>query len=473
MPAKILRVSNPINESERKAIRVLAKNLPEDWYILHNLEVPNWRSRSYEFDMVVVAPWAVYAIEVKGWYGRIRGDRLQWQFVESGETIKSPLFLASQKARILAGWLRKQRLNLGRIPVEWFLIMTNERSRVRLLDREYGWRVMHLDEAARFMKAPERLSLKRGDLRLYMQRVAESIQGKALPATGKKKIGDFVILSDAEAKQLFGKIEENELYITYLAYKEALGRSERFILKVYNMDIYASSQRREKQRRRIKRDAQALYRLQDHPNIVKAFLPFWWEDRYYVLPLQWVEGFALRMALGLEAPLQMTTGQKIQAIVQAARGLAHAHANGVIHRDVRPDNLIWNPQTETLKLVNFDASHLEGRTTTISTMIKNNLKPAYTAPEVITPPHQVTEAADQFSLGRVLIELLAVDFAYNPDKTEQTVTRLLQSDSPIASKLGHILMRVLAGESQERYQDLETLIADLQELLNYLPESTV
>jgi serine/threonine protein kinase len=460
----------PVNESERKAIRVLAADLPDNWYILHNLEIPNWRSRSYEFDLVIVAPWAVYAIEVKGWYGHIRGDRLQWQFVESGETIKSPLFLANQKARILAGWLRKQELRVGRIPVEWFLIMTNEQTKVRLLDREYGWRVMHLDAAIRFMQAPERLSLKRGDLRPHMRAIAETIQGRGLPATGEKKIGDFVILSDAEHKQLFGKIEENELYITYLTYKEALGQSERFILKVYNMDIYASPHRREKQQYAIKRDAQVLHKLQDHPHIVKAFLPFWWEDRYYVLPLQWVEGFSLRMALGLEAPLQMTTVQKINAIIQAAQGLKHAHTNGVVHRDIRPDNLIWNPQTQTLKLVNFDASHLAGQTTTISTMIKESLKPAYIAPELRFPPHKVTPAADQYSLGRVLIELLAVDFAYNSDQTQQTVARLLKSHRPVARQLGEIFLRVLAADPDDRYANFGVMIADLESLVHYLSE---
>lgn len=470
MPARILRVGNPVNESERKAIRVLAEDLPEDWSLVHNLEVPNWRGRSYEFDLVIVAPWAVYAVEVKGWYGHIRGDRLQWRFVESGETIKSPLFLASQKARTLARWLRKQGLHAGRIPVEWFLLMTNERTRVRLHDREYGWRVMHLRDAVEFMTAPERLSLERGDLRPHMQSIAESIQGRALAPTGKQKIGDFVILSDAQAKQVFGKIEENELYTTYLAYKEALGQSERFVLKVYSMDIYASSHQRERQERHIKRDAQALHRLQNHSRIVKAFLPFWWEDRYYVLPLQWVEGFSLRMVLGWAAPFRMTTSQKIEAVIQAAEGLSYAHDKGIVHRDIRPDNMIWNPGTESLRLVNFDSSHLEGQTTTIGTIIRRNLKPSYTAPEIKRPPHRATAASDQYSVGRVLMELLAVDFAYNPDKAEQTVGRLLRCSSSIANALGNILLHVLAGDPDGRYESLQPMIADLQKLRDHLPE---
>jgi hypothetical protein len=82
----------------------------------------------------------------------------------------------------------------------------------------------------------------------------------------------------------------------------------------------------------------------------------------------------------------------------------------------------------------------------------------------------VTAAADQFSLGRVLLELLAVDFAYNPDQTEQTVTRLLTSDSPIAVKLGDIFMHVLAGKPQKRYPILDKMVADLQSLHSYLLE---
>jgi len=72
--ATIHRIGEPENASELKAIKHLGKVLPKNYYIVHNFELVTGRGLPYEFDCCVVAPHAVYHVEVKGYRGAIRAD---------------------------------------------------------------------------------------------------------------------------------------------------------------------------------------------------------------------------------------------------------------------------------------------------------------------------------------------------------------------------------------------------------------
>jgi hypothetical protein len=68
--AKVIAIGQPVNESERQAIAHLRDHLPDTYTILHNFEI-QWGNELFEVDLAVVAPYAVYLVDVKGTRGNI------------------------------------------------------------------------------------------------------------------------------------------------------------------------------------------------------------------------------------------------------------------------------------------------------------------------------------------------------------------------------------------------------------------
>src|SRR4051812_35681730 len=87
--AVIHRIGTPENDSEARAIKRLAKDLPDDCFVFHNFEVSTGRGLPYEYDIAVLTPHALYHVEVKGYHGEIRGNPQQWIF-ENGGVFPSP-----------------------------------------------------------------------------------------------------------------------------------------------------------------------------------------------------------------------------------------------------------------------------------------------------------------------------------------------------------------------------------------------
>ena len=103
--AVVRSIGLPENDSERKAINYLKDNLPDDYLILTNLELPTRGGLPYEYDIVVIGDYAVYSIEVKGYRGEIKGNAFEWE-LDSGVIYKSPIPLANKKAKIIGDRLR-------------------------------------------------------------------------------------------------------------------------------------------------------------------------------------------------------------------------------------------------------------------------------------------------------------------------------------------------------------------------------
>ena len=104
--AIIHRIGTPENDSEARAIKRFAKDLPDDCFVFHNFEVTTGRGLPYEYDIAVLTPHALYHLEVKGYHGEIRGNTQQWIF-ENGGVYPSPIPLANKKTKVLAGKLKQ------------------------------------------------------------------------------------------------------------------------------------------------------------------------------------------------------------------------------------------------------------------------------------------------------------------------------------------------------------------------------
>jgi hypothetical protein len=223
---------------------------------------------------------------------------------------------------------------------------------------------------------------------------------------------------------------------------------------------------------RFMREARTTASLR-HPNVVDV-LDMGQDpaDGSLFIVQELLRGEDLRAFLEREGPVDERRAREL--IVPALRGLAAAHAAGIVHRDIKPANLFLarGPEGETvIKVIDFgiareaagDARHRTETGVTIGT-------PAYMAPEQLRAQKDVGPAADVWSVGVVLHELLTGDTPYPSDNYNVLVHRVLSGDPPPldetlrdAPTLRPIVARCLAHDAAARYPDAAALLAALRE----------
>ncbi|NJM99531.1 MAG: NERD domain-containing protein [Phormidesmis sp. RL_2_1] len=130
--AELIQFGEPENESERIAAQYLREHLPDDYKLYTNLEIHR-NGRLYEVDIILVAPHAVYIIDVKGVYGKVEVDRNEW-YPQNRQSYPSPLKKYRQHARALSGLIADadpaRRRLLRRVLVQGTVLLTTENVEV-------------------------------------------------------------------------------------------------------------------------------------------------------------------------------------------------------------------------------------------------------------------------------------------------------------------------------------------------------
>ena len=213
-------------------------------------------------------------------------------------------------------------------------------------------------------------------------------------------------------------------------------------------------------RRRLIREARAAGRLQ-HPNIVTIFDAGEHEGRPYIA-MEYVSGETLRSLIQRRVPMPLR--QRLQLFEGACAGLAHAHRAGVVHLDIKPDNLMVD-ESGTAKVLDFGIARVLKGEGLATKHILGTLR--YMSPEQIAGD-VFDHRSDIFSLGCALFEFLSYAPAYS-GSTKEIVYRIASGPVPslasvlpdIDPRIDALVARAMALEPGDRFQDLEELRAEL------------
>lgn len=210
---------------------------------------------------------------------------------------------------------------------------------------------------------------------------------------------------------------------------------------------------------RFAREAQAVSQL-SHPNIVAITEVGTWQGTHF-LAMEHLEGETLRARLDRGV---LPSAQVQGIVVQIASALDAIHAAGIVHRDVKPANIMLLPGG-VAKLLDFGiARHSDDATITSTGTIVGS--PAYMAPEQVMG-EKGTVASDVWALGVLLYEMLAGRPPFTGDTIPSVLYQVTHATPPpvpgLPSPLAKVLRRALAKDPARRYADAGALASALRE----------
>ena len=222
--------------------------------------------------------------------------------------------------------------------------------------------------------------------------------------------------------QIVRLLGEGPMARVYVAREAALRRL--VAIKVLNPEVSED----ETARKRFERESRSAAKIH-HQNVATVHRVGSLEDETPFIIMEYIEG--RNLADGLQAEGVMTIEQACHTLSQVASALAAAHEKGIVHRDVKPDNVVRERDSDRVVLTDFGiAGILESGTETISRLTQQGQllgDPRYTSPEQLLG-ESVTDESDVYSLGVMGYELLTLKAPYEGTTSVQLVTAHLKKE---------------------------------------------
>ena len=216
----------------------------------------------------------------------------------------------------------------------------------------------------------------------------------------------------------------------------------------------------EEMRKRFEREARMIGRFQ-HPNIVTVYDVGLHEGQPFIA-MEYIPGETLAEKILRQEPLHLS--RRLEFIEELCDGLAYAHQRGVVHRDVKPANLIVHRESGRLKILDFGIARPTVKDTGITQLGTRLGTPRYMAPEQVQG-FPVDQRTDVFAVGLVLYEALAYQPAF-PGDEGQLVAYRITHESPLTLTRGRTSTRSRAdlgrgsGDRESRSATLPGLAGD-------------
>jgi serine/threonine protein kinase len=261
--------------------------------------------------------------------------------------------------------------------------------------------------------------------------------------------------------ELLGEVARGGMGIVYRARDSKGG-------KVLALKVMIEADDDEVRLARFEREADLAAAL-DHPNIVKIHDAGRVEGiPYFTMDL--VNGDSLDDLLegqGVQRDLAL------RAIAEVARALDHAHDRGIVHRDMKPGNILIERGTHTARITDFGLARDLHRGTRLTQVGQAVGTPYYMAPEQVRGERDVDGRCDVYALGVILYEVLTGDIPFDADSPLSLFKKIdreevylpVDPDAGIDERIQAIALRALAKDREERYSRGGLLADDLERYL--------
>jgi len=259
--------------------------------------------------------------------------------------------------------------------------------------------------------------------------------------------------------RIIEKLGEGGMGVVYLAEDTKLER--KVAIKFLPRHIAANSEERE----RFKIEAKAAASL-NHPNIATIYAIEETEDQMFI-SMEYIEGKELKDIVAAYRDKPLPINDVINYAIQVAEGLEAAHKKGIVHRDIKSQNIMITGDHK-VKIMDFGLAKVMGgsQLTQVGSTIGTA---AYMSPEQ-AQGEEVDNRSDIFSFGVVLYEMLTTRLPFNAEhqaalvysvinETPQPVARF---NDKVSEDFERIVFKSLAKDKEERYQHADDIIADLR-----------
>jgi serine/threonine protein kinase len=455
MPARHVPKGQPVHDAEARGIQALVRALPDNYWVFSNLELASdRRGQTFEHDAIVLAPHAVFTVEIKSWGGRIVGNRDRWTLAD-GAVVQSPIPLVLAKARVLKGRLQTRRRELGGVWVQG-LVLLSAADATAQISGDFEDFVVNLDGARKALTDPAWLGHPAA-ITPTQRRAIEDYLNDGRPTRVQDQLDDFRLVQRLAA--------EDRPFEAWLAERTSLTR-ERKVLHAYTI-VGETESERDRLRAHALREATLHGKLRGGPDVLRY-------DTYFVTrddpprivlqfedttPLQPMDAWTKDKNPGLQA--RLTVAARI------ARALAWVHEKSLVHRRLSPEAVLVSAEDVPIevRLCAFElARDLTGAVSTVTGSSLGDPTFRCAAPEVLKTG-EATPRSDLFSLGATLVELFTGRSLFaNVDEVLRpfTVPPLPIGDRPCPRSVAELVAELLAVDPSERPQDAASVADRLE-----------
>ena len=225
--------------------------------------------------------------------------------------------------------------------------------------------------------------------------------------------------------------------------------------------------------KRFFREAQSTGGLR-HPNIVTIFELGDYDGNPYLV-MEYLEGESLESIIKSRRPISLV--EKLSIMMEVCHGLSYAHGRGIVHRDIKPGNIMVSSQGP-VKIIDFGIAHIEDKNVTIAGQIMGSA--GYMSPEQVNG-RTIDLRSDIFSTGVVLYQLCTHAMPFDGQSTASTLLKILHDPPPplknfltvYPPELETVVLRALAKDREERFQSADAFALDLAQLHGQLKQEII